>query len=298
VKRFTLWQRAALVVGGIGWAWTVVQLLTTAVTLKRDKGPPYPMGEPDRAFEQVHPVYRDLLGPLYDRLGDHETCGERWFGEDTVLIRGIGPRNGSTVPVWMTLTVGGKVFVGRAVIDVWRGLGAGTGGLESTHLFTNGANLRLVERMPPPKPGPPGLRVIRPGECVLGSTKPQDAFGVIGRFLIDLPAERLLRLSPMPDLEGEHVPKDFSLTLDGRTVPKVNMGEFKGDMYRTEHDGRYLLTVRRTDGQDAGTDSKDAATSDGIPWPRYTVQVSWGEAIGGACSPPDRFGNCFREVEE
>ena len=107
----------------------------------------------------------------------------------------------------MVRPVGAQVFVARVTLDVWQGLGYGTGGLDSVHVFTNGANLRLVERLPPPRPQPvpPGWRVIRPGECVLESLEPQDASGVIGRFLIDLPANKALRIIWETDDAGDYV---------------------------------------------------------------------------------------------
>ncbi len=294
MKRFTLWQKAALVAGGVGWAWAALLLLATVVTLKRDEGAAYPKGEPERAFEHVQSVNRDLLGPLHDRMDDHWTCGERWYDEDMVLIRGVGPRNGATVPVWMTLTVGSQVFAGKAVIDVWSGLGYGTGGLDSVHSFTNGANLRLVERLPPPKPRPipPGWRVIRPGECVLESLGPQDGFGVIGTFLIDLPKGKSVRVSWWTDLAGEHVPIVHSLAFEGKDIRARNTGSGdRAERYRTEQDGRYELTVRRTDGPDAPRAARDGNS-------RYTVYVTWGKGIRSACRPPSDFGNCFAEVRQ
>jgi hypothetical protein len=245
-------EYVALVVGALGWAWVLIQILGTVLTLERDRGAPNPAGEPQDAFEHIHPIYRELLSPSRTRLQGHGTCSKMWFDHDAVLIRGIGPLNGSTAPVWLTLTVGSKVFVGRVTVDLWRGSAAGTGGLDSSYNYTVGDNLRLVERVPPPRPGPPGWRVIQPGECVLGSTEPQDSSGVIGRFLIDLPAQRSVGVRLRDEDEGDYVPMTEKLTLEEHDVPEVRVEQLKDDRYQTERDGRYQLTVRRTDGIDAG----------------------------------------------
>jgi hypothetical protein len=283
-------ESLALAVGAVGWAWGLILILATALTLERDDGAPYPAGEPQDAFEHIHPIYQELLSPSGTRLQGHGTCSKVWFDDDGVLIRGIGPMNGSTAPVWMTLTVGGQVFVGRVTVDLWRGTGAGTGGLDSSYNYTVGDNLRLVERVPPPKPGPPGWRVIRPGECVLGSTEPLDASGVIGRFLIDLPAQRSVGVRLLGELVGDFVPLEEKLTLDGRDVPEVRVERVRDDRYRTDRDGRYQLTVRRTD-------NPDARRTTGGRWRRYTVQAAWGASITGGCEPPDSNSNCFMEVQ-
>jgi hypothetical protein len=283
-------ESLALAVGAVGWAWGVIVILATVLTLERDGGAPYPAGQLGEAFAGVKPVYRELLSPTGIRLQGHGTCSDMWFDDDAVLIRGIGPMNGSTAPAWLTLTVAGRVFAGRVTVDLWNGVGAGTGGLESSTDFIVATNLRFVERVPPPRPGPPGWRVISPGECVLGSTEPQDASGVIGRFLIDLPGQRSLNIGLLGELVGDFVPLEASLALDGKSPPKVFEGEFKGDHYHTERDGRYELTVRRTDSPDGGR-------ATGGHWRRYTVQVAWGASIWGSCEPPSKYDhNCFEEV--
>jgi hypothetical protein len=279
-----------LVVGGLGWIWGLILILWTVLTLERGDRTAYPAGEPQDAFEHIHPIYRELLSPSGTRLQGHGTCYSMWFNEDAVLIRGIGPMNGSTAPLWLTMTVGGQVFIGRVTVDLWRGTAAGTGGLDSSYNYTVGDNIRLVERVPPPQPGPPGWRVIRPGECVLGSTEPQNAAGVIGRFLIDLPANRTINIGLLGELVGDFVPLVADLALDGKSPPTVFEGEFKGDHYRTERDGRYQLTVRRTD-------TPDASQATGTRWRRYTVEVDWGAPIGGSCEPPDGKSDCFMEVQ-
>jgi hypothetical protein len=279
-----------LVVGGLGWIWGLILILGTALTLEHDDGAPYPVGQLGMAFAGTKPVDRELLSPSGTRLKGHGTCSDMWFDEDAVLIRGIGPMNGSNAPAWLTLTVGSQVFVGRVTVDLWNGVGAGTGGLDSSSNFIVANNLRFVERVPAPRPGPPGWRVIRPGECVLGSTEPLDASGVIGRFLIDLPAHRTINIGLLGELVGDFVPLVADLALDGKSPPTVFEGEFKGDHYRTERDGRYQLTVRRTDTPDAGRVT-------GGRWRRYTLDVDWGAPITGQCSPPHDHSNCFMEVQ-
>jgi len=287
---FTFWEKAGLIVGAVGWAWLVIQILGMAPALERDGGAPYPVGQLGDAFAGVEPVDREIFGPVADRIHGRSICDKMWFDDDAVLIRGIGPMNGSTAPAWLTLTVGSQIFVGRVTVDLWNGVGAGTGGLESSTNYIIATNLRFVERVPPPRPGPPGWRVIRPGECVLGSTEPQDASGVIGRFLIDLPAARSVGVRLLGELVGDFVPLADKLTLNGIDVPEVRVERLKDDRYRTDRDGRYQLTVRRTDGPDAGRLT-------GARWRRYTVQVAWGASITGSCEPPDSYGNCFMEVQ-
>jgi len=283
-------EYVALVFGAAGWAWVLIQILATLHALDTDDRPPFPAGDPQEAFEHVKSVDRELLGPLADRVHGRSVCDKVWFDDDAVLIRGMGPQHGSTAPAWLTLTVGSQVFVGRITVDLWRGTQAGTGAIGFPERFTVGANLRFVERVPPPRPGPAGSRVIRPGECVLGSTEPQDAAGVIGRFLIDLPAQRSVGVRLLGELVGDYVPLAEKLTLDGHDVPTVRGDEFRADRYRTERDGRYELTVRRTD-------SPDARRATGGRWRRYTVEAAWGASITGSCEPPDSYGNCFMEVQ-
>jgi hypothetical protein len=208
-----------------------------------------------------------------------------WFDHDEkALIRGIGPSNGSTASAWLTLTVGGHVVVGRVTLDLWNGVGAGTGSLESSTSFIVATDLRVIERFPPPHPGPPGWRVIRAGECVLGNTKPQDASGVIGRFLIDLPAHRSVVVGIMPEADGNYIPMTENLTLDRHDLSR----SVDGERYRTDRDGRYELVVRRTDTPDAHRPIAD-------PPQHYTVDVEWGAPITGTCFPPDSRFNCFVE---
>jgi hypothetical protein len=279
-----------LVVGGLGWIWGLILILGTALTLERDSGTPYMVRQLGEAFAGIKRVDRELLGPVADRIHGRNICSEMWFDEDAVLIRGIGPMNGSTAPAWLTFTVGSQVFVGRVTVDLWRGTADGTGGMDSTYNYHVANNLRFIERLPPPRPGPPGWRVIRPGECVLGSTEPLDASGLVGRFLVDLPADRFVGIGFMPEAAGEYIPMDWKLTFEGQDVRTVQEDEFKEGTYRPERAGRYELSVRRTDGPDAGR-------TPGSPMKHYTVQVAWGKFITGGCSPPDDYGSCFMEVQ-
>ncbi len=282
-------EHLARAVGAVGWAWATILLLGTVLTLERDRGAPYPAGQLGEAFASTKPVDREIFGPSGTRLLGHGTCRDMWFDDDAVLIRGIGPMNGSTASAWLTLTVGSQVFVGRVTVDLWNGAGAGTGGLESSTNYIIATNLRFVERVPPPRSAPPGWRVMRPGECVLCSAEPLDASGVIGRFLIDLPAERFVNIGLMPEAEGEYIPMDWKLTFDGQDVRTVQEDEYKEGRYRPQREGRYGLTVRRTDGPDAGR-------IPGRPWQHYSVQVDWGAAITGSCEPPHGNSDCFMEV--
>ena len=282
-------RNAALIAGALGWVWGLVLILSVFPSFlsRFDNQEPYPVGKLGDAFATVKPVDRDLLGPLADRARGRSVCDKMWFDrDDGALIRGVGPSNGSSAPAWLTLTVGSHVVVARVTVDLWNGVGAGTGSLESSTSFIVATNLRVIERLPPPPPGPPGWRVIRPGECVLGNTEPQDALGVIGRFLVDLPGQRSVGIEFMPEANGRYIPMTENLMLDGYDLSR----SVDGERYRTARGGRYELVVRRTD-------NPDAAQPPGTRMQRYTISVAWGAPITSACAPPDPDSNCFQEVQ-
>lgn len=281
--------KAAVIAGGLGWAWGLILIAPGAWSLinRPEHQEPYPVRQLGDAFANVKPIDRELLGPLADRVRGRSVCDSMWFdSDDGALLRGIGPMNGTTAPAWLTLTVGGHVIVGRVTVDLWNGVGMGTGSLECSTNFIVASNLRFVERVPPPRPGPPGWKVIRPGECVLGSTEPLDASGVVGRFLTDLPGHRSVKVGFMPEASGVYIPMAENLTLNGRELSKAHNGE----RYWTDQDARYELVVSRTDTADAGRPIGSKAQ-------HYTVDVTWDGQITGTCFPPDDRFNCFAEVQ-
>jgi hypothetical protein len=286
-------RKTALIVGGAGWAWGSLLILSVFPSFLHhfDDPEPWAVGRLGNAFATVKPVDRELLGPLANHTNGRGVCDKMWFDRDEgTLLRGVGPSNGSSAPAWLTLTVGGHVVVSRVTVDLWNGVGDGTGGLESSTSFIVANNLRVVERLPPPRPGPPGWRVIRPGECVLGSTESQDPSGIIGRFLVDLPGQRSVGVWLSQDSKGDYIPLDEKLTLNGHEVSEVQVRYLQGNRYRTEKDDRYELTIRRTDGP-------AAAQPIGSAPQHYSVAVAWGAAITDACSPPDPTFDCFQGVQ-
>jgi len=112
---------------------------------------------------------------------------------------------------------------------------------------------------------------------------------VIGRFLIDLPANKALRIIWETDDAGDYVPIADSLSFGGQALRRTRTEEVNYERYVTEHDGRHELLLRRTDVSDGGRAATDACR-------RYTIFVKWGRGIYGVCSPPNDFGNCFAEV--
>ena len=287
--------KGARIIGALGWAWGLILILSALPAFLRrfDDNKPYPVGELGREVGALLRVEQDLRGPLLDRVEDRSVCDSMWFDrDDGVLIRGIGPRNGSTAQVWLALTVGGQVVVGRATVDLWNGVGMGTGSLESSTSFTVAHDLRLVERLAPPRPGPPGWRTIRPGECVLGKAEIPDARGTIGRFLIDLPAHRSVRVWAFLHSLGadEEDPLTVELALNGGNVPKVRVAGLRDERYQTPGDGRYEILIRTRDGGEVGREVVEAHR-------HFTVQVDWGEPIAvSPCFPPSEWIRCCAEV--
>ena len=283
-----LTTKLAPIVGALGWAWGLLLILSVFPSfLKRfDDWQPFPVGDLGGAFGSTKPVDRELLGPLAGRARARSVCSKMWFErDDGALLRGSGPRNGTTAAAWLTLTTGSHVVVGRVAVDLWNVVGMGTGGLESVTSSIVGGDLRLVERVPPPRPGPPGWRVIRPGECVLGSTQPQDASGVVGRFLIDLPAHEWIGVGITPEIGACHIPFTENLMLDDRDLSMSPERE----RYWTERDARYQIVIHAGTPDDTCTSPKRSQ--------HYSLTVKWGRWITGTCFPPDEDSDCFGEVQ-
>jgi hypothetical protein len=280
--------KLAPVVGALGWAWGLLLILSVLPSFweRFDDNEPFPVRELGGAFGGTKPVDRELLGPLAGHERAPSVCRGMWFDrDDGALLRGSGPSNGTTAAAWLTLTTGSHVVVGRVTVDLWNVVGMGTGGLESVTNSIIAHDLRLVERLPPPPPGPPGWRVIRPGECALGSTEPQDASDVVGRFLIDLPARKSVDVYITSELGTCNMPLHDALTLDGHNLSRSSERE----RYWTERDGRYEILVR------AGSPGDDCTNRK--PPRAYSLEVEWGKPIAGTCpTPNDRF-DCFGKAQ-
>jgi hypothetical protein len=288
------------IVGALGFAWAFVVVMPAAVKMldrpsAEDQEPyktPGVMTYGD--FAQI--VRRMKGGPAMSvNKEDKFPCWGAhviWQDQDT-LVRGSGPKNGSTATFWIAQTVNSQVFLGRYSIDVWFLTQAGTGAIGFTTDIQQVENARLIERIPPPAPAPPGWRAILPGHCVLGEAKPIDDAGTVGRFLIDLPGKTTIFEKCGP--ESKWFPIDCYLTYGGKEVTHVPIeGAMDGAFYyQTQKAGRYELTVRRTD-------PLEARKPDRGQWARFSVMVTWGAGSGGTfgCGPAIDQSKCFGDNEQ
>ncbi len=234
-------------------------------------------------------------GTLRGVSGKWVGCMDEWTDDKPIFSRAGrhgGARNGVEIVFWKALTYRGKTIVGKYVADLYSWASAGTGAAGFPSGGSSTANQRLVERLPPPAPPPPGYRAIVPGECV-GSSLDEGPDRVVGRFMIDLPADRSIRIfsqTPVTPLDvrlGEH------LQFDGVEVPaeyENTGGSWGGEptgRLKTAHAGRYVLVVYRTD-------EPGVVSPQQIRGKIYTLQVYWGTNADYACSPQSaRKDLCF-----
>ena len=296
-SRLPMSTTLALLAGGLGFSWTVVMVAPAAIRAidKPTAENQEPYGAPgDRAHGDVVQMSRRLKGwPTASGKGNRKPCwsGDAIWIDQEPLVRGAGPKHGTTATFWVSETVDKQVFLGRYSTDLWYQDQAGTGAIGFSTSVQQGDNTRFIERIPPPSPGPPGWRVILPGQCVFGNVKPLDDEGNVGKFLVDLPAGQRIYLHYSPGIEGKWVPLEKRLILNGKEAPHV-LVELEGSdafFYRTEQAGRYAITVRRTDARE------DRKATDDL-WTRFYVAVTWG--VGGGligCGPPDCDTNCLGE---
>ena len=240
----------------------------------------------------------ELLGAPLPKLpsGQLAGCWSEWTDEEPVYTPpgpGGGPKNGFEIAFWKALTFRGHTTVGKYVGDLWLWTSAGTGAVGFPSAGSQTANQRLVERLPPPGPPPPGFRAIQPGECVAASLD-EDRERVIGRFVIDLPAPRSVGVSV-----------DYPVQLDVKVKKQLRYGDavVPGDCeeigtqeapecrpnghFRVSHAGRHQVLLYRTD--QPGT-VPPAQTHGKI----YTMQVEWGTSVTYACHPEHSLGDsCF-----
>jgi hypothetical protein len=227
--------------------------------------------------------------PAASEMGDRKPCsgGHATWLDGVPLGRGDGPRNGVTLTVWSSLTIDSEVFVGRYTTEVWtRGQYDSRGHLE---FLDQTDNTRLIERLPPPKSGPPGWIPIQPGQCVWGEVKPLDQEGTVARFLVDLPAQTVIDAGCFVD-EGEHVPTEWLLTLEGKEAERVpirhTVDDSWGHTYKTDRAGRYSIVVRRTDAPDKWVVDTERP-------PRFSFMMTWGFSAGSwSCHSPRYESKC------
>ena len=226
----------ALIIGGFGFAWTFVVVAPSAIRAidKPTAENQESYGIPgDRSHGDVVLMSRRLKGwPTASGKGNKRPCwsGNAIWTDQEPLVRGAGPKHGSTATFWVSETVDSQVFVGRYSTDLWYVVQAGTGAIGFSTAVQQGDNTRLIERISPPTPGPSGWRVILPGQCVFGTVKPLDDEGTIGKYLIDLPARTRVYLNSDSG-GGKWVPWEERMTFEGSEAPHVPIEDASDDAF-------------------------------------------------------------------
>jgi hypothetical protein len=240
------------------------------------------LGKPAKSLDEL------LGAPIPElRSGEQAGCWAEWTDEEPILLPsgpGGGPKNGIEIVFWKAFTFHKKTTVGRYVGDLWTWTSAGTGASGFPSGGSHTGNHRLIERLPPPDSVPSGLRGILPGECVLGNLD-EDKDRIVGRFWIELPAPRsvkLLVLGPRePDVllksrltfDDLDVPEDYEEIGDPPLSEKRPNGRLK-----VSHPGYHKAIVYRID--PPGTIPPEK-----VRHKNYTLQVTWGTHISYACDP-------------
>jgi hypothetical protein len=291
--------KAAVVIGGLGYASSFLlvfpALYGAIFRPSAENQQPYePPGDSDHGNLKV--MSRRLRGwPSASKNDDGPECwrGMALWKDRAPLVRGRGPSNGSKVTHWLTETVDHEVYFGRYTFDLAYLVEPGTGAIGFSHVAQEGENTRLIERIPPPPPGPPGWHAIQPGRCVFAKEEPADADGTIGRFLIDLPGQALIRIES--ELSRNELGPTFErLSFNDKEaarepIPGAEMGGFR---YRTGQAGRYAVTIHRpTDSQHDGMERKERI--------RYSLMVVWGETgFTRSCTSPRDDLDCLGEKDD
>jgi hypothetical protein len=272
--------------------FTVVRVAACKPIIESDGKAKHPMGLKIGLYEPTG-HWDEFLGThlKHIRPGVLEGCVAKWTDEDPIMmLNNDGPKNGTEFVFWKAFTLHGKTTLGLYVADLWTGVSIGSGGaLNSRSAWSEAANVRLVERMPPPQPAPPGFRAILPGECVLDSLDERED-RVVGRYWIELPADRIVTIFPQgPD--GPSAEMKVRLTFQDVEVPEHL--EFNGieryslGHFEIHHQGYHKITIVRVD-------PPDTVSPDLIDHKNYTLQVYWGKDLSRECYPPEELQlNCF-----
>lgn len=240
--------------------------------------------EPANHWDELLGTKRRLVRP-----GLREGCFAEWTDEDSIMmLDSDGPKNGIDLVFWKAFTLHGKTTLSRYVADLWTGVSIGSGGaLGSRAAWSKVGNFRLVERMPPPQSAPPGFRTIVPGECVFASLEDK-ADRVVGRFWIELPAPRTVRLFTQVPYSTNAQLRE-RLTFDDLEVPgEMDPVERRPTgRLRVSHPGFHKVIISRID--PAGTVPDQEVRNRG-----YTLQIYWGTNLNYGCSPSlDINETCF-----
>jgi hypothetical protein len=297
-------ERTAALIGALGYAWALVVATPTGcrAILKpsaEDQQPYAPPGDSD------HGDLKTMLRRVKDwppsRDDSERECwrGMALWKDRAPTVRGRGPSNGSSVTHWVTETVNDEVYFGRYTFDLSYLLEPGTGAIGFWHAAQESENTRLIERIPPPPPGPPGWRVIQPGQCVFAKEEPADAEGTIGRFLIELPAHARVLIETVTSTRGPNTTFE-RLTFNGKEVAHEPIPEateergpdFREFYYRTGEAGRYALTKHIPHNfHDDAVQSKKRL--------RYSLMVVWGETgFTESCTDPLGDLSCLGDKDD
>jgi hypothetical protein len=223
------------------------------------------------------------------RSGFREGCSSEWTDEDPIMMfNNHGPKNGTEFVFWKAFTLHGRTTLGRYIADLWTGVSIGSGGaLGSRVAWCEVDNIRLIERLPPPQPAPPGFRTVVPGECVFANLEDSDD-RVVGRFWIELPAPRSVRLfTQVPYTTNAQLRE--RLTYDDLDVPdEMDPVERRSTgRFWVSHPGFHKVIISRVD--PVGTVPPEEVRKKG-----YTLQVEWGISLSYGCSPRlDIHETCF-----
>jgi hypothetical protein len=233
-----------------------------------------------------YPIFeyqKELLGesPVVD-LEPGEFCWVRWLDVDDVHPRGNGPAGAVRAFGWMNQTIKGRPILGRYVLDAWHDREPSTGAIGFPRAYAAAGNVRLIERVRPAKPGPPGSTVLMPGQCAIGSLE-RDSKGIIGRYSVELPAGRSVAVTVESNAHGACLWE--SLEFAGKEIScegERDHCRVWGDCrYRIPRDGQYLLTLYR----DAETDTAaEERRGEGY----FCLAVAWGEVVFDSCDLPRR----------
>jgi len=229
----------------------------------------------------------ELAGLRTADLGPGQACKTAWLDVDTVDPRDNGEQGAVSVVGWMNETIKGRTTTGRYIMDVWNDYEPGTGAFGFVQAYPLASNVRLIERLPPPKPGPPGWIAITPGQCVLGSLK-ADARQIVGRYWVELPAGKSIALWAETGIDGPCLQEVFEfegmqLACEGK---RDNCNIWGGCRYRVDKSGGYGITIYRGSAQSADVNEHGTAG-------HYCLMVAWGETVFDQCDPTPGRTSCF-----